>query len=177
MDNKCLIKGYSKMDKLDKNIFNRGIFKLLPSSVNKIWRRVFLYDRSNYYKNYYIKNAMNIYKWKDIEIEEINFYNQSIKNITKIMDEFYKNIKKNRENSHKYYSRKLSDKDILKIKHLHLFIIKQIRRKIDNIYLLGKKRNVKSILKESFQNKKEKKNNFNIYLFIIIIAFLILKFK
>ena len=58
-----------------------------------------------------------------------NFYKISIKNINKIMNEFYNNIKFHSENSHKYYSRKLTEKEIKKIKDLHLFIINEINKK------------------------------------------------
>ena len=176
MHNNCLLSKEEKKKKLHKNIFNRGIFKLIPNDVNKIWRNVYLYDKSNYFKNMYNKNTTNIYKWKDQFIEENNFYKISIKNINKIMNEFYNNIKLHSENSHKYYSRKLTNKEIKKIKNLHFFIINEIEKKI--LFLnKNKNNNIKPILKETFNNKKIKKSNKNyIYIISLLILFFIIKF-
>ena len=44
MNNNCLLDKEEKKN-LHKNIFNRGVFKLIPNDVNNIWRNVYLYDK------------------------------------------------------------------------------------------------------------------------------------
>jgi hypothetical protein len=174
MNTKCLLKKELKIGNLHKNIFNRGAYKLIPKDVNRIWRKVFLYDRGNYFKKTYITNSINIYKWKDILIQEFNFYKNSIDNINKIMNEFYKNNKFHSENSHKYYLNKISEKDINNIKNLHLFMQKSINNKILNLNKTEEKIKLKSILKENFKNKNKKNKNKIIILLIFIIFFFII---
>jgi len=164
------------MKNLHKNIFNRGIFRFIPNDVNRIWRKVFLYDRGNYFKNTYFVNSTNIFKWKDTLIQEYNFYKNSIDSINKIMNEFYKNSKLHSENSHKFYLQKINDNDMYNIKKLHLFIIKSINNKIININKTKEDIKIKSILKEDFRNIKTKKNNYYILIIIIFTLFLYYNF-
>ena len=154
------------------NIKFSKIKDLIPSDVIKIWNQIYLYESTNYFENLNYKN-----KDKFINRLKINFYNDSLKKINILMNDYYKNI---RNINDKIYLNKITNNDINDIKIFHKYMILKIKKKlIENnnenkiTSILKKKNKINKI--NSNKIKTYNKNNLFFFILIFLIIFINLK--